>query len=57
LDSGYGLVIFNRYGGEYFLAAVRTQGQNTEREVLRGKEESELARKGIPHQWASLAAS
>jgi hypothetical protein len=49
-------VVFNRYGGEYFLSEVRLQGQNTGREVLRGKKESELARKGIPRALASLAA-
>ena len=49
-------VVFNRYGGNYFLAELWMQGQNTGREVLRGREESELARKGIPRQLASLAA-
>ena len=49
-------VVFHRYGGEYFLAELWMQGQNTGREVLRGREESELARKGIPRALASLAA-
>lgn len=49
-------VVFHRYGGEYFLAELWMQGQNTGREVLRGRKESELARKGIPRALASLAA-
>jgi hypothetical protein len=49
-------VVFHRYGGDYFLAALWMQGQNTGREVLRGRKESELARKGTPRQLASLAA-
>ena len=49
-------VVFHRYGGEYFLAELWMQGQNTGREMLRGRKESELARKGIPRALASLAA-
>jgi hypothetical protein len=49
-------VVFHRYGGDYFLAELWMQGQNAGREVLRGKKESELARKGIPRALASLAA-
>lgn len=49
-------VVFHRYGSDYFLAEVRVRGQNTGREVLRGKEESEIAHKGMPRALASLAA-
>jgi hypothetical protein len=49
-------VVFHRYGGDFFLAELWMQGQNTGREVLRGRKESELARKGIPRALASLAA-
>jgi hypothetical protein len=49
-------VVFNRYGDHYFLAQLWMQGQNSGREVLKGRAESELARKGIPRTLASLAA-
>jgi len=38
--------IFHRYGGEYFLATIWTPGQEVGWEVLQGKLETELARKG-----------
>ena len=49
-------VVFYRYGDHYFLAQLWTQGQNTGREVLKGRAESELARKGVRRTLASLAA-
>jgi hypothetical protein len=49
-------VVFHRYGDHYFLAQLWMQGQNTGREVLKGRQESELARKGVPRILASLAA-
>ena len=49
-------VVFHRYGSDYFLAEIRVRGQNTGREVLRGKEETQIAHKGIPRVLASLAA-
>jgi hypothetical protein len=49
-------VVFYRYGDYYFLAQLWMQGQNTGREVLKGRAESELSRKGIPRTLASLAA-
>lgn len=49
-------VVFHRYGANYFLAQLWMQGQNTGREVLKGRKESELARKGIPQHLTSLAA-
>ena len=49
-------VVFHRYGDDYFLAQLWMQGQNTGREVLAGRKESELARKGVLRQLASLAA-
>jgi hypothetical protein len=49
-------VVFYRYGDHYFLAQLWMQGQNTGREVLKGRAESELARKGMPRTLASLAA-
>jgi hypothetical protein len=38
--------IFHRYGSEYFLATIWTPGQEVGWEVLQGKLETELARKG-----------
>jgi hypothetical protein len=49
-------VVFYRYGDHYFLAQLWMQGQNTGREVLKGRAESEIARKGFPRTLASLAA-
>jgi hypothetical protein len=49
-------VVFHRYADDYFLAQLWMQGQNTGREVLKGRKESELASKGIPQHLASLAA-
>jgi hypothetical protein len=49
-------VVFYRYGDNYFLAQLWMQGQNTGREVLKGRVESVLARKGMPRTLASLAA-
>jgi hypothetical protein len=40
--------IFHRYGSEYFLATIWTPGLETGWEVLQGKPEAELARKGTP---------
>ena len=49
-------VMFHRYGTEYFLSEIRVRGQNSGREVLRGKEETEIASRKIPRVLASLAA-
>ncbi len=49
-------VVFYRYGDHYFLAQLWMQGQNTGRELLKGRAESELARKGVRRTLASLAA-
>jgi len=38
--------IFHHYGSEYFLATIWTPGQEVGWEVLQGKLETELARKG-----------
>ncbi|MGB9202657.1 MAG: hypothetical protein WCB94_01655 [Terriglobales bacterium] len=47
--------IFHRYGGEYFLATIWTPGQEVGWEVLQGKLETELARKGTsPVQTAMV---
>ena len=47
--------IFHRYGGEYFLATIWTPGQEVGWEVLQGKLETELARKGTsPLQTAMV---
>jgi hypothetical protein len=40
--------IFHRCGSEYFLATIWTPGQEVGWEVLQGKLEMELARKGTP---------
>ena len=48
-------VVFHRYGGDYFLAQLWMQGEDTGREVLKGQKESELARKRVPQHLASLA--
>lgn len=40
--------IFRRYGSEYFLATIWTPGLEVGWEVLQGKLETELARKGTP---------
>ena len=49
-------VVFHRYGTEYFLSEIRVRGQNSGRELMRGKEETEIAHKQIPRVLASLAA-
>ncbi len=49
-------VVFHRYADDYFLAQPWMQGQNTGRDVLKGRKESELASKGIPQHLTSLAA-
>ena len=49
-------VVFRHYGDDYFLAQLWMQGQNTGREVLKGRKESEVARRGIPQHLASLVA-
>jgi len=47
--------IFHRYGGEYFLAKIWTPGQDVGWEVMQGKLEAELAKKGtLPVQTATL---
>ena len=47
--------IFHRYGGDYFLATIWTPGLETGWEVLQGKLETELARKGTsPVETATL---
>jgi len=38
--------VFRRYGREYFLAKIWTPGQNTGWEVMQGKAEQEVARRG-----------
>jgi hypothetical protein len=49
-------VVFHRYGGDYFLAQLWMQGEETSREVLKGRKEAELAKKGVAPQLASLTA-
>jgi hypothetical protein len=49
-------VVFHRYGGEYFLSEIWTPGQNVGRELLKGRLEAEVAKKGAPLQLASLTA-
>jgi|SRR5580704_13592604 hypothetical protein len=47
--------IFHRYGGDYFLSTIWTPGLETGWEVLQGKLETELARKGTsPVETATL---
>jgi len=47
--------IFHRYGSDYFLATIWTPGLETGWEVLQGKLETELARKGTrPIETATL---
>jgi hypothetical protein len=47
--------IFRHYGSDYFLAKIWTPGQDVGWEVLQGKLEMELAKKGtIPVQTAML---
>jgi hypothetical protein len=47
--------IFHRYGEEYFLAKIWTPGQNVGWEMLQGKLETELAKKGtVPVRTATL---
>jgi hypothetical protein len=47
--------IFRRYGSDYFLAKIWTPGQDVGWEVLQGKLETELAKKGtMPVQTATL---
>lgn len=47
--------IFHCYGGDYFLATIWTPGLETGWEVLQGKLETELARKGThPVETATL---
>lgn len=48
-------VVFHRYGSEYFLSEIWTPGENVGREVLRGKLEAEVAKKGTLMQTASVA--
>jgi hypothetical protein len=40
--------IFHRYGSDYFLATIWTPGLEVGWEVLQGKLETEIARKGTP---------
>lgn len=40
--------IFHRYGSEYFLSTIWTSGLDAGWEVLQGKLETEMARKGTP---------
>jgi len=40
--------IFHRYGTEYFLATIWTPGLEVGWDVLQGKMEAEIARKGKP---------
>src|SRR5713101_1968410 len=49
-------LVFHRNGNEYFLAEIWTPGQNVGREVLEGRLETEVAKKGIPRQVALLTA-
>ena len=50
-----GRVVFHRYGHEYFLSRIWTPGLEVGWEVLEGKLETELAKRGVAMEMASVA--
>jgi hypothetical protein len=49
-------LVFHRYGGQYFLSQIWTQGDFTGRELLMPRLESQLAKNAIEHQMIVLAS-
>src|SRR5258705_4356921 len=49
-------LVFHRYGGQYFLSQIWTPGDNTGRELLMPRLESQLAKNSIERQTTILAS-
>lgn len=50
-------LVFNGYGGQYFLAQIWQAGDSVGREVIRSPIEVEMARKHSPEQQIALGAA
>ncbi len=48
-------LVFNRYGGQYFLSQIWTAGNKSGRELYKSPRETELARKELKREVAVLA--